>query len=268
MGLVPGRLPADLATAAAGRSCGASHRNIGGATIADYSPHHEPFMYYASTANQHHLPPTSVANIGHSDQAKHQYDLADFDDAVKADNLPQVSFLKAAQFEDGHPGSSDPLDEQSWIARVVDEVQQSPDWASTAIVITYDDSDGWYDHVNARVAGLQRRRRRGGLHRRAGPRQPGLPGPLRAGPAAPDPGGLAVGEGQPRRPHAAGAGVGHAVHRGQLEPRADRRRARSTRARAGALQSMFDFDVGDARAPKVYLDPATGQASSARRRPG
>jgi phospholipase C len=127
-------------------SCGSSHKNIGGASVVDYSAHHEPFMYYASTANPHHLPPTSTASIGHADQANHQYDLADFDSAVKADNLPQVSFLKAAQFEDAHPGSSDPLDEQRFVARVLDEVQQSPDWSSTAVLLTYDDSDGWYDH--------------------------------------------------------------------------------------------------------------------------
>ena len=30
----------------------------------DYIPHHEPFNYYASTANPHHLPPTSLSAIG------------------------------------------------------------------------------------------------------------------------------------------------------------------------------------------------------------
>jgi phospholipase C len=126
-------------------TCGAVHANIGGATITDYSAHHEPFQYYATTANPHHLPPTGT--IGTTDQANHQYDLTDFDTAVKAGNLPQVSFLKAAAFEDAHPGSSDPLDEQRFIARTLDELEQSPQWSSTAVIITYDDSDGWYDHV-------------------------------------------------------------------------------------------------------------------------
>src|SRR5262249_8272106 len=49
--------------------CVSSHKNIGGFSINDYIPHHEPFQYYASTANPHHLPPTSVAMIGHTDQA-------------------------------------------------------------------------------------------------------------------------------------------------------------------------------------------------------
>ena len=39
--------------------CGSTHKNIGGATVTDYSPHHEPFQYYKSTANPNHLPPSS-----------------------------------------------------------------------------------------------------------------------------------------------------------------------------------------------------------------
>ena len=30
--------------------------------------------------------------------------------------------------------------------QVVNAVMASPEWSSTAIIITYDDSDGWYDH--------------------------------------------------------------------------------------------------------------------------
>jgi phospholipase C len=44
--------------------CGSSHPNIGGTTVTDYIPHHEPFQYYQSTANPHHLPLTSTAMIG------------------------------------------------------------------------------------------------------------------------------------------------------------------------------------------------------------
>jgi phospholipase C len=57
-----------------------------------------------------------------------------------------VSFLKAPAFEDGHAGYSDPLDEQHFIVQVVNALQKSPEWAETAVVILYDDSDGWYDH--------------------------------------------------------------------------------------------------------------------------
>ena len=37
--------------------CDSEHKNINGTNVKDYSPHHQPFMYYNSTANPHHLPP-------------------------------------------------------------------------------------------------------------------------------------------------------------------------------------------------------------------
>ena len=127
--------------------CSSEHENIGGVEVNDYVPHHEPFQFYKSTSNPDHLAPSSDRMIGSQDQANHQYDLSDFDIALQQHNLPAVSFLKPAAYENGHPGNSDPLDEQRFIANTVDEIESSPEWSSTAIVITYDDSDGWYDHV-------------------------------------------------------------------------------------------------------------------------
>ncbi|WP_330284447.1 phospholipase C [Streptomyces sp. NBC_00588] len=126
---------------------GTTHTNVGGAASVDYSPHHAPFQYYKSTANPHHLAPKNVAEIGHNGRANHNYDLTDFDATLKAGNLPAVSFLKAAEYQDGHAGYSDPIDEQHFLVNEINAVQQSPQWKSTAIVVAYDDSDGWYDHV-------------------------------------------------------------------------------------------------------------------------
>ncbi|WP_199678685.1 phospholipase C [Salinisphaera sp. LB1] len=127
--------------------CGSQHTNVGGVQVTDYIPHHEPFQYYQSTSNPHHLPPTSVPMIGHDDQANHQYALADFWNAVNAGNMPAVSFLKAAGYQDGHAAYSDPLDEQHFLVQTINRLEQSPEWGSTAVIIAYDDSDGWYDHV-------------------------------------------------------------------------------------------------------------------------
>jgi phospholipase C len=115
--------------------------------VTDYIPHHEPFQYYASTANPMHLPPTSVAMIGQTDQANHQYDLAAFWQAANAGNMPAVSFLKAPAYQDGHAGYSDPLDEQAFLVNTINQLEKLPSWQSTAVVISYDDSDGWYDHA-------------------------------------------------------------------------------------------------------------------------
>jgi phospholipase C len=142
----------------------------------DYIPHHEPFDYYATTANPHHLTlPTGsdgkdtvagLASIGTDtqhfvsgtpqfDTPNHQYDTGDFDQLVTAighgslpaSALPAVSFLKAPGYQDGHAAYSDPLDEQRFVTQEINALMQTPDWSSTAVIVSYDDSDGWYDHA-------------------------------------------------------------------------------------------------------------------------
>ncbi|MEU6194751.1 alkaline phosphatase family protein [Streptomyces sp. NPDC047061] len=130
--------------------CDTTHTNVGGASVVDYSPHHNPFSYYKSTSNPHHVAPKNVNEIGHNGQANHNYDLTDFTAAAKAGKLPAVSFLKAGEYQDGHAGYSDPTDEQHFLVNEINAVQSSPQWKSTAIVIAYDDSDGWYDHAYAK----------------------------------------------------------------------------------------------------------------------
>ena len=140
----------------AGRAiCGTSHNNIGNSPSADYSEHHEPFQYYADTSNPDHVSPTSLSQVGVSDPAgtpatsavNHQYDVSWFNQLLaQKQDIPSVSYLKAPEYEDGHAGYSDPLDEQRFIVDEVNAIEQSKDWSSTAIVLAYDDSDGWYDH--------------------------------------------------------------------------------------------------------------------------
>jgi phospholipase C len=129
------------------RSSPASRSNSSPLT-SDYIPHHAFFQYHSSTANPLHTRPSSVAAIGTSNDggANHQYDLHDFFDALGAGNVPAVSFLKAIAAQDGHAGYSDPLLEQTFIVNTVNSLMHSPFWKNTAIVVLYDDSDGWYDH--------------------------------------------------------------------------------------------------------------------------
>ncbi|HEV3284375.1 MAG TPA: alkaline phosphatase family protein [Solirubrobacteraceae bacterium] len=147
----------------------------------DYIPHHEPLNYYASTANPHHLTiPTDesghdtltglstigsdtqsyVGGVPQFDKPNHNYDVTDFDQLVAAISngqlpasaLPAVSFLKAPGYQDGHAAYSDPADEQAFIAQELNALMRSPDWSETAVVIAYDDSDGWYDHAYSGVS--------------------------------------------------------------------------------------------------------------------
>jgi phospholipase C len=136
-----------------------THSTVVGADVVDYIPHHAWFQYYASTANPKHEQPSSLAAIGYSfepdgktrDPANHNYDLRDFFDAVKGGNFPSVSYIKSPAYQDGHAGYSDPLDEQNGTVALINFLQQQPDWKSTAVIIAWDDSDGWYDHVAAKI---------------------------------------------------------------------------------------------------------------------
>jgi phospholipase C len=125
--------------------CKRSSAGLAG-TTGDYIAHHSFFNYWTSTANPNHTRPASVAEIGNAGPANHQYDVNDFYTAAAAGNLPAVSFLKAPAFQDGHAGYSDPLDEQTFVVNTVNFLEALPTWSSTAVVIMYDDSDGWYDH--------------------------------------------------------------------------------------------------------------------------
>ncbi len=129
--------------------------NIYNKNVTDYIQHHNWFQYYKSTSNPQHLRPSSVATIGYTyeadgktlDPANHEYDYHDFMDAVNAGNYPAVSYIKAPAFQDGHAGYSDPLDEQAFATNMINFLMKQPDWKNTAVIIAWDDSDGWYDHA-------------------------------------------------------------------------------------------------------------------------
>jgi phospholipase C len=147
----------NLQTVNANGTTGCARSTFGavvGGNVADYTPHHIWFQYFPSTANPTHARPSSTKAIGFTnvpgtktvDPANHGYDLNDFMTAVQAGNYPSVSLIKMAAFQDAHPGNSDPLDEQTGVVNLINFLQQQPDWKDTAVIITYDDSDGWYDH--------------------------------------------------------------------------------------------------------------------------
>lgn len=222
----------------------------------------EPFMHYASTRNPHHLRPTSVAAIGKTDQANHQYDTSDFFAALKAGNLPAVSYVKSAEYTWGHPSNSDPLVEQAWLVTSINAVMQSPEWKSTAIIIAWDDPDGWYDHVDPPL------------------RQPSNTSvDFKCGSGAPAPGDqfarCGLGQRQPLlviSPYAKPNYIDHTVtdqasilafieknwDLGYIDgPVAPPAGTGSLDRTAGSIEGMFDFKHG-ANPQPVILDPITG----------
>jgi phospholipase C len=83
--------------------------------------------------------------------ANHNYDLSYFYHALNSGNLPAVTYLKFSENDTGHPSDSTPLLEQTSIVNAINAIERSPFWQDTAIMITYDDSDGWYDHVTGPI---------------------------------------------------------------------------------------------------------------------
>jgi phospholipase C len=261
-------------------TCSAKH-NVGVAvggtgqygTKGDYIPHHEPFQYYASTANPHHLAPASLGVVGTDtatpgtfDTANHQYDMSDFDSLVSAihagtlpaSHLPAVSILKAPGYEDGHAAYSDPLDEQNFIVDEINALEQLPTWSSTAVVVAYDDSDGWYDHVYS------------GVHNPSQTSADALTGAGACGsgtPLAGENGRCGYGPRLPLlviSPWARANTVSHTLtdqssiikfveQNWKLGPIPG-----SAANIAGSLTGMFDFQHGGTD-PVLYLDPTTGQ---------
>jgi phospholipase C len=239
--------------------CGAVSQNIAGKSVTDYSPHHQPFQYYASTSNPHHLAPISVAMVGKTDQANHQYDLTDFWAAAQSGHMPAVSFLKAKMVEDGHAGYSDPLDEQTFLVQTLNRLQQTPEWKNTAVIIAYDDSDGWYDHAMPPI-----------VNQSNDPTYDSLTGPGSCGTAAPAAYQDRCGYG-PRQPLlvlSPWAKVNYVDH--SITDQSSILRFiednwslgrigdQSADEKAGSLADMFNFK--HASAARLILDPATGLA--------
>jgi phospholipase C len=240
--------------------CDAKSVNIGGDTIRDYMPHHDPFQFYEHTANPHHLPPSAADKIGEDDQARHNYDLSDFYQALSENHLPAVSFVKAKAYQDGHAGYSDPIDEQDHLVFAINAVMKSAYWKSAAIIITYDDSDGWYDHVMPVIIGGS-----------AIPGIDALNGPGRCGDSAPGAYSGRCGFG-PRlpllmiSPYARVNAVDHAMTDQSsiirfIEDNWDLGRIgdQSRDALAGPLDGLFDFHRANGQV--LILDPKTGDVA-------
>jgi acid phosphatase len=100
-----------------------------------FQPHHQPFNYYARFAP------------GTADRAKH---LKDYDDLVRdieKGTLPQVVLYKPAGHFNQHPSYTDLASGDEHLDNLLKKLTRSPQWARMAIVVTYDENGGYWDHV-------------------------------------------------------------------------------------------------------------------------
>jgi len=102
-------------------------------TPETYLPHHNPFQYF----------PTWSQNV----KAGRMRDSADFLDDLRTGKLPRVCFLKATGARDEHPANSAPRWGEQWVVGLLKALGQSRLWARTAVIVTYDEGGGFWDHV-------------------------------------------------------------------------------------------------------------------------
>jgi phospholipase C len=97
--------------------------------------HHQPFAYFQNYAD------------GTDGRAQHLKDESEFYYDITNNALPAVSFVKPLGAENEHPGYTDAARGEMHAAQLVDLIQKSPAWQDTAIIITYDENGGFWDHV-------------------------------------------------------------------------------------------------------------------------
>ena len=90
---------------------------------------HNPFQYFTSTYN-HNL-----------------WDYSKFASDVSSGTLPSVTFVIPDNSDDMHPGYGPLTNGVDFLDTLIRTVQASSIWNNTAVIITFDDAGGWYDHV-------------------------------------------------------------------------------------------------------------------------
>ncbi|MGE5336876.1 MAG: acid phosphatase [Gemmatimonadota bacterium] len=101
----------------------------------NFQPHHQPFNYFARYAP------------GTPEREQHLKDYADFVEAIDGGKLPQVSFYKPAGRYNQHPGYADVASGDEHIDALLQRLRASPQWKSMAVIVTYDENGGFWDHV-------------------------------------------------------------------------------------------------------------------------
>jgi phospholipase C len=104
-----------------------------------YQFHHQPFQYY------HTFSDSTAA--GMANKAKYLLDETKFLSAVTGGTLPSVSFIKPIGANNEHPSYADIIAGENHTISLINAIRTSNYWKDTAIIITYDEHGGYWDHV-------------------------------------------------------------------------------------------------------------------------
>ena len=100
-----------------------------------FQTHHQPFNYFARFAP------------GTADRARHLRDYDDLVAAIDAGTLPQVVLYKPTGRLNEHPSYTDLAQGDQHIAELLERLRHSPQWPRMAIIVTYDENGGFWDHM-------------------------------------------------------------------------------------------------------------------------
>lgn len=109
-----------------------SYANSQNGTCTDYTPQEDPFQYFTSTENSSHI---------------QNFTLSSFQSDLSNGSVPSVLWIQPDGAQDMHPGGGNIMDGVEFLSKVVQAVQNSSIWPNSAIIVLWDESGGWYDHV-------------------------------------------------------------------------------------------------------------------------
>ena len=108
---------------------------MAGRNEGNFQYHHQPFVYFASTGE------------GTKAKAEHLKDEAKLFEAVAKGKLEKVVFYKPVGDENQHPGYADVASGDAKAAKLIEAIRASGLWKDTAIIVTYDENGGFWDHA-------------------------------------------------------------------------------------------------------------------------
>jgi phospholipase C len=105
----------------------------------EFQFHHQPFNYFANyapgtKAREEHIRDGGLNGV-------------EFIKAIDEGQLPQVTFYKPQGTLNEHAGYSDVLAGDEHIAKLIDHLEKSPQWAHMVVIVTYDENGGFWDHA-------------------------------------------------------------------------------------------------------------------------
>ncbi|HXM82453.1 MAG TPA: acid phosphatase [Burkholderiales bacterium] len=100
-----------------------------------FQPHHQPFNYFERFAP------------GSAERAQHLKDYDDLVADIDRGSLPQVVFYKPTGRLNQHPSYTDLAEGDAHMDDVLIRLRKSRQWPKMAVIITYDENGGYWDHV-------------------------------------------------------------------------------------------------------------------------